>query len=291
MEEEKEITAEDVKKQFDEISNKGEVETAEESSTEETETSASATEAVKSVTEEAQETEEVEPKVIPYERFKEVNTKYKELEELAEQAKEFIVKDPVTGKLSLKQISDTPKEEKQEDSFKLSEEEMLALDSVQINVINKLLDKRIAERERQSEQLRHHNTETQQWWDKSRDEYPELKGQNFKESALYKKAVQILKDQYVVWSPDKKSFYIPPRAQYLSVLQAEKELSKDKAKTSQAKLEEKKLNKQQVFVENKSGTAQPKKKVDEKEFEELDSQSQEDALRAQFEESSKVLDE
>lgn len=290
MEEEQEISNEDVKKQFEELSNKGDVETSEESSAEEKEIPASSTEDVKSETGE-ENVEEVEPKVIPYERFKERNERAKELEELLEQGKDFIVKDPITGKLTIKVPEKEEKPEVEDKRFDLTEEESIALDNVQISVVQKLFNKWQNETTKQFEEQRKYAVETDSWWKKCQGDYPELKGENFKELPIYKKAIEILKDQHTVWSKDKKSFYIPPNAQYLSLVQAEKELSRDKVKTSQAKIEEKKTQKQQVFVEKKSGVQQAKKKMDEKEFEESDSQTQEDALRAQFEESKMALEE
>jgi hypothetical protein len=283
--EEEKITDADVKKQFDEISNKPEDEGSEESSTEETESAETSTEDVKPETAEVED----EEKPVPYSRFKEVNSRKTELEELAEQAKEFIVKDPVTGKLTLKLPTEESKKEEVEDKrFDFTEEESIALDSVQLKAIEKLFGKLTYQQTKQFQEQQQYKTETDKWWAKTQEDFPTVKDKN---SELYKRADKILREQHVVWGKDGNTFYIPPKAQYYSVLQAEKELTREGVKTKQAKIEEKKTQKQQIFVEKKGGTQQTKKKVDEKEFEELDSQSQEDALREQFEESKTALDE
>lgn len=282
--EEKEISTEDVKKQFEELSNKAEVEASEETSTEETETADTTPEVEKTETAEVDD----ESKPIPYQRFKEVNERKKELEELAEAYKDHIVKDPITGKLTIKVPNESEKrqEEPEDKGLELSEEEQLALDSVQMNVIKKVLNHELQQRQRQERVQSQYREQTDQWWNKTTEDFPELKAANFKELPVYQRAVKILKEQHVVYSPDKKTFYIPPNAQYLSMVQAEKELAREKVKTSQAKIEEKKNNRQTVFVEKKSSQAPDKKKVDTKEFEDQSSSEQEATLRAQFEEAN-----
>lgn len=283
--EEKEISTEDVKKQFEELSNKPDVEGSEETSTEETETAEETSEVEKTETAEVED----ESKPIPYTRFKEVNDRKKELEELAESAKEFIVKDPVTGRLTLKMPNkeETKVEQEPEDKgLELNEEEQLAIDSVQMNVIKKVLNHELQQRQKQDSVQQVYREQTDNWWKKTTDDFPELKSEKFKDTPLYQRAVKILSEQHVVWSPDKKTFYIPPNAQYLSAVQAEKELAREKAKTKTAIIEEKKTQKSNIFVEKKSSKAPEKKTTEKKEFEEMSSSAQEDALRAQFEEAN-----
>ena len=291
MEKEEEISNEDVKAEFEKLEQER-AESPKESSTEEKEASTSTSEVVKSVIEEVDKpVEEKEPETIPYTRFKEVNDRKTALEELAESAKDFIETDPTTGKLRLKIPQETVKEAevKEKKGLELSEEEQLALDSVQLNVIKKIIAHENQERESKfveaQEAQRTYQKETNDWWGKCVKEYPELGKEGFKELPLYKRAIEILKEQHIVWSADKKTFYIPPKAQFFSLVQAEKELNRDKVKTTQAKIEEKKNQKSNVFVEKKSVQQQAKKKTDEKEFESLSPSEQDAALQEQWNEA------
>lgn len=283
--EEKEITSADVKAEFEKLQDKA-PEATEESSTEETKESAPASEAVKSVTEEKteQSEESSEEQAVPYKRFKEVNDRKTELEELADQYKDIIVKDPVTGKLTVKVPDKESQQEPEDKGLELSEEEQLALDSVQLSTIKKVIAHEYQQRQKQEQAQQVYRKQTDDWWSKTTEDFPELKTPKFKDTPLYQRAVKILREQHVVWSPDKKTFYIPPNAQYLSTVQAEKELAREKVRTTQAKIEEKKNQKTNVFVEKKSSVGQAKKKVEEKEFESLSSSDQENALREQWEE-------
>jgi hypothetical protein len=286
MPEEKDISTDDVKKQFEELQNKP-AEATEETSTEETE--AAAPSAGDDKTETAEKTElDDESKPIPYSRFKEVNERKRELEELAEQAKEYIVKDPVTGKMVLKmpQKETVQQQEDKEPQLVLTDEEQLALDSVQMTVVEKLFNVWQAKQHRQSQQQNQYRQQTDDWWNKTKEDYPELKAANFKELPIYQRALNILKEQHIVWSPDKKTFYIPPNAQYLSMVQAEKEMAREKAKTSQAKIEEKKGQKQTIFVEKKSSQAPVKKVTKVEEFENSSALEQDAILKAQFDEAN-----
>lgn len=288
MPEEQEVTNEDVKKEFELLQNKADGTATEETSTEEKESAETTAEVEKTETaetaEKSEETTEENP--VPYKRFKEVNDRKSELEDLAEQAKEFIIKDPVTGKLTIKRPD---KQESQEQDLEdrgliLSEEEQLALDNVQLSVIKKVIAYETQQQQKQARVQQVYKEQTDNWWNKTVEDFPELKAPKFKDTPLYQRAVKILREQHVVWSPDKKTFYIPPNAQYLSTVQAEKELAREKVKTTQAKIEEKKNSKTNIFVEKKSNQQQAKKKVDEKEFETLSSSDQESALREQWEE-------
>lgn len=287
--EEKEINTEDVKKQFEELQNKGVVNAPEESSTEETETAETTSEVENTETAETQEVIEDENNPIPYKRFKEVNDEVKslrELKELAEQAKEYIVKDPITGKLTLKiPDKETQPVQEEEKGLELDDEEQLALDSVQLSVIKKVFNHELRERQKQEIVQSNYRKQTDDWWQKTTQDFPELKQEKFKDTPLYQRSVKILREQHVVFSPDKKTFYIPPNAQYLSVVQAEKELGREKVKTSQAKIEEKKNIRQTVFVEKKSSQAPQKKVTKTEDFEHQSPSEQESTLRSQFEEA------
>lgn len=271
--EEKEISQEDVKKQFEELQSVEQVEAKSESSTEEKEISAPSPEDAKSVTEEV--VEETDPKVIPYSRFKEVNDKVRQFEELEKEAGNFIERGP-DGKLRLKTQE---KKESEDDALKLTEEEQMALDSVQVSVVDKLVNRALALRERQAENNRVYQDQTKTWWEKAQEEFPQVKEKN---GDFYKRADKIFREQYVRDLGNGK-WTAQPNAHYLSCLQAEKELSREKVKTGQARVEEKKNQKTNIFVEKKSGQVQAKKKVDEKDFENLSPSQQEDELRAQFE--------
>lgn len=272
--EDKEISQEDVKKEFEELQTK-QAEATEETSTEETEASESTSDVVKPVTE---ETNEVEPKVIPYNRFKEVNDKVKAFEDLQKEAENLIERGP-DGRLRIKVVEKTPAEEV---GLELTEEEQLALDSVQSSVVSKIIQREFMQRERQAENTRLYREESSNWWNKAQEEFPEVKN---RESDLYKRADKIFREQYVTFGKKKGEWTAPANAHYLSCLQAEKELSREKVKTSQAKIEESKNKKQQVFVEKKSGQVQAKKKVDDKEFENFSNSEQEAAMLEQWNES------
>ena len=280
---EKEITNADVKKEWDDKNKSSEqAEATEESSTEETKASESSTEDVKTVTEETsektEETTKSDPKVIPYSRFKEVNDKLKTYEELEREATGLIERGP-DGNLRIKVIEKA--QEKEDKGLELTEEEQLALDSVQVSVVDKLVNRALALRERQTENQRVYREESSKWWSKAQEEFPEVKNM---ESDLYKRADKIFREQYVQFSKDGKQWTSPANAHYLSCLQAEKELAHEKVKTGQAKIEESKNKKQQVFVEKKSVSSQTKKKVDEKEFERMTSAQREESLREEWDE-------
>lgn len=286
MPEEKEITVADVKAEFEELQNKADGTATEESSTEEKESAEATAEVEKTETaetaEKSEETESSEEQAIPYKRFKEVNDRKTELEELAEQAKEFIVRDPVTGKLTIKRPDKEEQPEPEDKGLVLSEEEQLAIDSVQLNIIKKVIAYETQQSQKQVRVQQVYKEQTDSWWSKTVEDFPELKSPKFKDTPLYQRAVKILREQHIVWSPDKKTFYIPPNAQYLSTVQAEKELAREKIRTSQARIEEKKNSKTNIFVEKKSTQQQANKKVDDKEFEKMGSQDQEALMREQW---------
>lgn len=277
MEDEQEISTEDVKKQFDEISNKVEAETSEESSTPEKKASAPTPEVEKSVTEEV---EEAEPKVIPYSRFKEVNDKVKEFERLEQEVGGLVERGP-DGKLRIK-VQEKEKEP-EDDVLKLTEEEQLALDSVQTSVVSKLVQREFSQRERQAENTRVYIEQSSNWWNKAQEEFPQVKD---KSSDMYKRADKIFREQYVT-DLGKGKWTAPPNAHYLSCLQAEKELSRDKVKKEQAIIQEKKTQKQTVFVSKKSDVAPEKGKVKPKDLDDMSHDQQEQALRDEWNEIHK----
>lgn len=277
---EKEITEEDVKSAAAEFEKKIEElgGTPEESSPEEKPTPAPAPEAVKSVTGE----EEKEPEVIPYGRFKEVNQKLKELEEyrdLYEQNKSLTRRNPETGKLEVHIPEETKQPEEDVKRFEWNDEEQLAFDSVQVKAVEKLLERKIYERERQQVQMMNYQREVGQHWEDAKKEFPEvvdIKGR------LYTTAQEILKTKYVQ-KLGNGQIYVPPHAHYTAVLEAANKLRREQEGQKKVNIEEKKTQKQQAFVQTKvSKGPEGKKKYSDKEFEKLSRDEQDTAMKEEY---------
>lgn len=250
-------------------------EPSEESSPEEKTPSAPAPEAVKSVT------EEEEPKVIPYERFKEVNQKLKELEEvkeLYEQNKDRVRRNPDTGKLEV-HIQEPEVKVDDDKRFEWDEEEQLAFDSVQTRAMEKFLERKIYQRERQQVQAINYQNEVKSHWSEAIKEFPEVadvKGN------LYQTAQEILKTKYVQ-KLGNGQIYVPPHAHYTAVLEAANKLRKIQDGQKKVTIEEKKTQKQQSFVSNKpSKGPEGKRKYSEKELQDMSSQDLSKQLEEEF---------
>ena len=283
MEKEEEISSEDVKKQFDEIQTQ-QAEAEKESSTDKTKVAEKTAEVVK--TETAEETEqtaqtEEETKAIPYSRFKEVNDRLKELEELEKEAGQLVERGP-DGKIRVKV---QPEKKDLDKDLELTEDEKLLVEAGQtpLSVVKKEIQKLHREEQRETENNRVYREQSKSWWDKAQEEFKD-QGIADKNSVFYKRANKIFMEQYFQDLGNGK-WTAPPNSHYLSCLQAEKELQREKVKTSQVKIEEKKNQKQQVFVEKKSNQQQSKKKVDEKDFENASPSEQDALLKEQWDEA------
>lgn len=276
------VSNDDVKAEFDKINDVDELGgTPSDSSTDEKPTGAPAAEAVKSETP-ADDQEVTES--VPYARFKEVNDKIKELEEykeLYEQNKQYIRVNPETGRkeVFIPEESAPRKVQEEDQGLELNEEEQFAFDNVQQGVVSKIVQRTLTNIFKQQREVAQFQSEIKTNWDNAVKEFPEVSN---KDSALYKKAQTILQTKYTQKLGEGK-FYTPPHAHYTAVLEAKVLLDREAASKTKVVVEEKKNQKQQVFV-SKKGDAQPagKKKLTEKELQGLSREDLDRQLEEEF---------
>ena len=249
------------------------------SSSEEKPTGAPAPEAVKS---ETPVEKEDETQAVPYSRFKEVNQKLKELEEykeLAEQNKQYVQRDPETGRLKVTIPEREEKPIEEDKRFQWTDEEQLAFDSVQVKAVEKLLERKIYERERQQIQAMNYQREVNSHWEDAKKEFPEvadIKGR------LYQTAQEILKNKYIQ-KIGNGQIYVPPHAHYTTVLEAANKLRREAEGQKKVKIEENKVQKQQAFVQSKTVKGpEGKKNYSDKELSELNSKELSQRLEEEF---------
>jgi hypothetical protein len=266
------FSEEAMKKDFDEkMSASEEVEelggdTKDSSSKEDTATDTSAGD---DKTESVKEDEEGDEPPVPRKRFKEVTDKAAELE---------------SEKARLRQENEELRRsrqetKKEEDPDELTEEEKLYFDDNQLRVIQKVVNKAKRQALLEEYQKNDYWTKRNSYFQKATSKFPEL---NKKDSELYKRADKIVREKYTEWSKDRKTYYIPPNADWLATLEAAEELREEKERLEKANKEEVKNKKQNVMVEGKGRRAPAATKEDEKPINEMSDDEIRESMEADF---------
>lgn len=274
----KDVTEQDVKEEFDKLEQ--EEAKPEVSSDLKDKQGAPSPGDVKTVTPGKQE----KSQAVPYERFKEVQEKASKVDEFDSFLKENegkVRRNPVTGKLEFVQET---KSAETKDPFELTDDDMMAFDEQQLKVIDKILHRRERELVSRSEQAKVHKEESDKWWSRAQEKYPEIKDQN---SELYKKADKILREKYVVWDKSGRSFYIPPMAHFHAVRDARDELDEQATTEKQAEQEEKK-NKPQTEIVSK-GSKEPAKSKTKTDTSKMSEAEMDAVMKEEFEKNIEAL--
>lgn len=261
-----------------------------ESSPAKSETPAPTSEVVKSVTGEEGE------KAVPYSRFKEVAEKAKaaaEYEEVLNAHKDKFVRNPITGKLEFMQpevkTSSDAKHVALEDD--LTDEDKLLFDEEQLKVIQKVAQIQERRAIQRMEADKAHREESSAWWDKAKNEFPEVKDVN---SEVYKRANNYILTKYAKLGTDGKTIaYIPPRAHYLATLEAANEIRLEKERQAKEKSDalkdEEKNKKQQIVVTKKSAPSKTVYSEDEDE-ENMTRDQMDKKMKEEFNQNLEKLD-
>lgn len=266
FEDDVEVTDDDLKKAMDVKQNEELGDAPDDSSTEEKSTPVTSPEDVKSVTGVKKVSE-----AVPYERFKEVLDKQTRLELELEQEKQRKVETKVT----------------EPDPDELTEEDKLYFDEAQLRVIEKIA----ARREKQA--INRINTERQYWeeahsnFKKASTKFPELAN---RESEIFKRADKIVRDKYTQWSSDRKTYYIPPNAQWLAALEANEEIREEKERLQKATKEEDSNKKQNGFVSTKTKRAPVASKATQEDEDNMSPAEMDRAMKEDFEKRQEALD-
>ena len=264
---EKEFSEEEMRKDFDA---KQAVDETEEIGGAQEESSDSKKPAEESSSEDVKpETSEEDEKPVPYNRFREVNEKTKELEAERERLRQ-----------ENEELKRGSKEKQQEeDPDDLSEEEKLYFDEGQIRVIQKVVNKAKRQALQDEYQKQDYWQKRNSYFGKATAKFPELAK---KDSELYKRADKIVREKYTEWSKDRKTYFIPPNADWLATLEAAEEIREEKANLEKARKEESGNKKQNVMVESKGRRAPVATKEDEKPINEMDEDELKSSMEADF---------
>lgn len=275
------VTDQDVKKEFEKNYEEEIGGTQPESSPDKKPLPASSAEDVKPVTgEEKQEKSES----VPYARFKEVQERAKqadELDQLVNRYPDKVRRNPATGRLEF--VTETKKEI---DPLELTDEDRLAFDETQLAVLDKYLSRKVKEEREKIYQEQKFREEHDNYWNKTQEEFPDVKDQK---SALYQKANEIFVKKYVQWNKDGTNWWARPEGHYLSVLEADRELKKVAESRKKGEAEEKKNKNQNNFVERKSEKQPPKSSSEDEDVDSMSESEINEKMEEQFNKSKENL--
>lgn len=238
-----------------------------ESSTTEKLPAESTSEVVKTVTAEEKKTSEA----VPYSRFKEIQEEKAKLQQELDSLR--------TQKTEVKQIQPDPDD--------LTEEEKLYFDEQQLKVIEKIGNKIRRQAERETIAQNQYWNDANANFKKASEKFPDLLK---KDSAMWVKADKIVKEKYTQWSADKKTYYIPPNAQWLAALEANEEIREEKEKVEKASKEEKLNQKQNALVDTKGKRAPIAKVTTEDDADDMSPAELDRAMREDFQKRQEASD-
>ncbi len=283
---EEDVTDETLRKEMDENLSEEELGgDSKESSTDEKPSSETSTEDEKPVTDKV---EKEESESVPYNRFKEVNekaNKYQQQLERLERQYPDRVKRNADGDLELVEKEER-KQVQEPDPDELTDEDKLYFDEAQLKVIEKIAAKRERMAIHRINSERQYWSESESYFNKAKEKFPDLVK---KDSEMWKRADKIIKDRYTQWSPDKKTYYVPPNAQWLAALEANEEIRSEKEKVEKTKKEELTNKKQNTLVETKSKKSPSKKdRIDSEDFDSLSREEQDAQMFEEFDKATET---